>query len=57
MPSVQMGNVSILLTGCAGSITDSISCASADVLASFAFVPQKWLLIIWCDEPWVVYFC
>lgn len=53
----MMGNVSILLTGCAGSVIDSISCACADALASFAFVTQKWLVIIWCDEPWVVYFC
>lgn len=53
----KLGNVSILLTGCAGSVTDSISCAYADVLASFAFVTQKWLVFFWCGEPWVVYFC
>lgn len=45
----KLGNVSILLTGCAGSVTDSISCAYADVLASFAFVTQKWLVffLVW----------
>lgn len=51
-----LGNVSVPLTGCLGSVVDNISYASADVVASFAFVAPKWFVSIWSGDLWEFYF-
>lgn len=50
-----LGNIRILLTGCLASVFNNISCASADVLASFAFVIPKWFVSVWYGNLWEFY--
>lgn len=42
----MLGNVSMLMTGCAGSVMDNIFCACGNILAGYAFVTHKWLGVV-----------
>lgn len=44
------------LTGSLASVMDSVSRASAGLLASLAFVTPKWFVSVWCGDLWEVYF-